>query len=251
MIVLNFHRIESPTGLEITRLSPARFRRVLDLVTQTGRVVGRARRDPLQVMPEVLFTFDDACASIGNEALPALRERGWNAIIFVISGAMGGSDDWDVRLLGRRRPVLTWEQARGWAEAGFTIGSHTCRHRDLTVLSPRALRAELHDSRAEIEDRCGAPVRQLAYPFGRHNERVRDAAREAGYDAAFAVNGPAGDRYAIPRVNVHTLMTMRELRRILISDAAPSWRTRLFASLSAGSATVGNWRCRRMAGAQI
>lgn len=242
MIVLNFHRVEAPTGFEINRVSPDRFERLLGVVGETGRVVGALHRGPLTIMPEVLFTFDDGFGSIVEHALPRLRSRRWGALVFLVSKYVGQNDDWDVHLLGRTRPMMTWRQAREWASAGFIFGSHTRTHRDLTALSDSALKEELVDSKREIEDQLGAAVSMLSYPFGRHDRRVRDAARAAGYEAAFAVNGPAGDRYAIPRVNVHALLTTGELRRILTRESAPSWRTRLFTSLSAGSATVRNWR---------
>lgn len=242
MIVFNFHRVERPTGLEINRIGPARFAHFLDVIGEGGLTVGRPGRDPLKVMPEVLITFDDGFSSINDHALPMLQERGWGAVIFLISGFVGGHDDWDVRLLGRRRPLLTWSQVRAWSDAGFVFGSHSRTHRDLTALKAALLESELRDSKREIEDATGREVTALSYPFGRHDERVRDAARDAGYDAAFTVTGRAGDRFALPRVNINSLMTLRELRSILITDPKPTWPTRLFSSLSAGSATVSNWR---------
>lgn len=242
MIVLNLHRVERPTGLEINRIGPDRFARFLDVVGESGLTIGKPGRDPLKVMPEVLITFDDGFASINDYALPMLQERGWGAVVFLISGFVGRNDDWDIRILGRRRPLLAWSQAKAWSDAGFVFGSHSRTHRDLTALTTASLKRELIDSKREIEDATGREVTTLSYPFGRHNGRVRDAARDAGYDAAFAVSGETGDRYAIPRVNIHTLMTTRELRKILMTEPTPSWPTRLFTSLSAGSATVGNWR---------
>lgn len=242
MITLNFHRIEPPSGLEINRINTSRFKRLLDVVDESGLLVGRPERDPLKIMPEVLITFDDGYASIVNGALPELRTRCWGAVIFLISGFVGRDDDWDVRILGRRRRMMNWVEAREWSDAGFVFGSHTRTHSDLSALSPSRLRSELVDSKQEIEDEIGRPVTLLSYPYGRHSRRVRDAVREAGYEGAFAVIGPDGDRFAIPRVNVHSLMTTGELERILAGDPAGSWRTRLFTSLSAGSAVVGNWR---------
>lgn len=242
MIVLNFHRIEGPTGLEINRVSPKRFGQLLDILEESGISVASPGRDPLKIMPEVLLTFDDGFESIARNALPQLVERGWGAVIFLISGSIGGEDNWDTRILGRSRPIMGSQQIREWSEAGFVFGSHTRSHRDLTALTTSRLDSELRESKCGIEDITGRAVSLLSYPFGRHNERVRDAARRAGYDAAFAVSGAAGDRYAIPRINVHALMTTGELQGILTDDPKPSWRTRLFSSLSAGSATVGNWK---------
>ena len=242
MIVLNFHRIESPTGLEINRVSPRRFATLLDVVGESGLSVGRLSHDPLKIMPEVLFTFDDGFSSTPQNALPLVHKRGWGAVVFLISGFVGRDDAWDVRVLGRRRPLMSWSQAKEWSEAGYVFGSHTRTHRDLTALSPARLREELVDSKDEIENSTGRNVTLFSYPFGRHDERVRDAVRAAGYEGAFAVSGAAGDRFAIPRANVHSLMTTGELRRILSMSPTPSWRSRLFSSLAAGSATVSNWR---------
>lgn len=242
MIVLNFHRVEPPTGLEINRVSRKRFGQLLETVEKTGLSVGRPGRDPMKVMPEALITFDDGFASIGDSALPQLQQRNWGAVMFLISGFIGRKDDWDVRVLGRSRPLMSWPQVRQWSDAGFVLGSHTRTHRDLTALAPLQLKQELTESKSKIEDAIGREVTLLSYPFGRHNARVRDAAREAGYDAAFAISGEPGDRFAIPRVNVHSLMTTSELRSVLLDNKLPSWRTRLFTSLSAGSATVNNWK---------
>ena len=228
MIVLNFHRIERATGLEITRLSPRRFVQILDEVASSG-------------IQDITLTFDDGYASIADNALPVLNNRGMSAIVFLITDAIGRDDSWDVRILGRGRPMMTWTQVREWSGAGFIFGSHTRSHRDLTALTPRRLREELVDSKDEIQNRIGSHVSFLSYPFGRHNKRVREAARLAGYEAAYAIAGIPGNPYAIPRVNAHGLMSLSELRHIL-RGSAPSWRTRMFASLSAGSATVGNWR---------
>jgi peptidoglycan/xylan/chitin deacetylase (PgdA/CDA1 family) len=148
--------------------------------------------------------------------------------------------------------MMTWDEARIWANHGIEFGSHSMTHPDLTTLSQRALKAELHDSRTMIEDELGRPVRYLSYPFGRHNARVRDAAREAGYLAAFGITPQAvdpHDRFAIGRLMVGSLTTMGEIRKALADPgnvsarSGPSaWRRRFLHSLNAGSATVAAWR---------
>jgi hypothetical protein len=55
-----------------------------------------------------------------------------------------------------------------------------------------------------LESLLGRPVPFLAYPFGRHDERVRRAARQAGYEHAFSLPDvpEAADPHALPRVGV-------------------------------------------------
>lgn len=254
MLVLNFHRVESFTGFEITRLSPARFRMLMDILADSRLRVAPLGAEPLASSSDVLITFDDGFASIAEHALPLVHERGWGAIVFLVADAVGTHDDWDVRLLGRRRPMMSWEEARRWSEVGIEFGSHSLTHADLTALSERRLLMELRESRMKIEDKLGQAVRHLSYPYGRHNARVRQMAQGAGYDAAFATDASIEDgvdRYAIPRVNVHNLMSTFQYRSLL-RVASPAqgrrdrWfgqgRSRLYTSLSAGSAVVGNWR---------
>lgn len=251
MLALGFHRVEGLTGLEITRLSPLRFSRILDLVEDSGEPV----LSPATAIggQGVLITFDDGFASVAENALPILAARGLSATVFLVAGQVGRTDQWDVRILGRRRPMMNWAQVRYWSDRGMTFGSHTLTHSDLTALSPLALREELVASKQNIEDRIGRPVTTLSYPFGRHSQRVRDAAMEAGYTSAFATFATrhTGSRFAVERVLVNSLMSLLELRSLLESYRREGvlneqwrghWRNRFFSSLSAGSATVSSWR---------
>lgn len=249
MLALGFHRIERFTGFEITRLSPTRFDRILTLIDGADtRVVCPGEEHG------VVLTFDDGLASVAETALPLLSKRGWPAMIFLVAGFVGETDSWDVRLLGRGRPMMSWGEVQQWSRAGVSFGSHTVTHADLTALSVRALREELRGSKAMIEDQTGVRVDWLSYPFGRHDERVREEAAEAGYAGAFGthVSGGGGqDRYARPRVLVNSLTSLLELRSLLRTSEQMAlahenwrghWRNRFLSSLSVGSATVSTWR---------
>jgi len=255
VLVLNFHRIEPPSGLEINRLGPARFRRVLDLIDRTGLGVAKTGTDSLAAGNEVLLTFDDGFASVARNALPELQYRRWGAIVFLIAASVGTTDDWEVRLIGRPRMMMDWDDICEWSKAGIEFGSHTMTHADLTSLTDRALRVELSESKAVLEGKLGRTVRYLSYPFGRHNVRVRDAARQAGYEAAFATGGTDWDRcdhWAIPRIGINALTSMFEIQSMLQAAADRGgaegetwrryWHGRVFEALNAGSAAVGNWR---------
>jgi hypothetical protein len=63
----------------------------------------------------------------------------------------------------------------------------------------------LGESKVELEDELGAPCRHLAYPYGEEDDRVREAARRAGYEAAFAVDPRRGrsDRFGVPRLAIY------------------------------------------------
>jgi len=156
-------------------------------------------------------TFDDAYRSL-VEALPFLSGLGVPATIFACTSYARDGRPFDVPEL--RDDAITdpeafatmdWAALRAAASGGIEIGSHTVSHPHLPQLSDAELDRELSESKAELEDELGAPCRLLAYPYGEEDDRVREAARRAGYDAAFAVDPgrERSDRFAVPRLAVY------------------------------------------------
>jgi peptidoglycan/xylan/chitin deacetylase (PgdA/CDA1 family) len=90
---------------------------------------------------------------------------------------------------------MTWDELRGLRDAGWEIGSHTRNHRDLVSLPDAEVMAELRESRQDCERELGQPCRLLAYPFSSYDRRVKEIAREAGYEAAVILD----NHVAIPR----------------------------------------------------
>ena len=92
-------------------------------------------------------------------------------------------------------------------DEGIEFGSHTYSHPNLAELDEELARTELVRSRAILEDRLGAPVTSLAYPFGKPGRHfTRDTVRlvrAAGYERAAAIISrrvrASDDVYAIPR----------------------------------------------------
>jgi peptidoglycan/xylan/chitin deacetylase (PgdA/CDA1 family) len=157
----------------------------------------------------VHITFDDAFRSVGN-ALPVLRELGLPSTIFPCSRYANDGGRLNIPQLSHRSDddeisTMDWTALRAIAEDGLVeIGSHGCGHVDLVQLSDAELRAELGDSKSEIEDHLGRSCATLAYPFGRQDARVRRAAATAGYAAAFGAPGVSDqvDPFRIPRTGI-------------------------------------------------
>jgi peptidoglycan/xylan/chitin deacetylase (PgdA/CDA1 family) len=147
------------------------------------------------------ITFDDGYVSVLEAALPELRRHGFTATMFVISGRLGGSNEWDE---GPRWPLMSAGQVGELAAAGMEIGSHSATHARLAGLGAGQLEAEVGDSKASLGQLVGAPVRGFAYPYGSMDAAARDAVRDAGYDYACAVRTPVTKLgfMALPRVYV-------------------------------------------------
>jgi peptidoglycan/xylan/chitin deacetylase (PgdA/CDA1 family) len=108
-----------------------------------------------------------------------------------------------------RLPMLRWEQLREMARAGIAVGSHTVSHPALASLADEEVFWELAESRRVLQDGVGAPVTEVAYPFGGEKEigpRAALLARKAGYDGACTMipgaNQTGGDRFALRRIAV-------------------------------------------------
>jgi len=71
------------------------------------------------------ITFDDGYTSVLEAALPELKRHGFTASVYVISGRLGGTNEWDE---GPAWPLLSASQVGELAAAGMEIGSHSASH---------------------------------------------------------------------------------------------------------------------------
>jgi peptidoglycan/xylan/chitin deacetylase (PgdA/CDA1 family) len=148
----------------------------------------------------VVLTFADNYLGFYQRALPILRARHIPAAQFVHTGFVGSR-------IGR--PKMNWKQLQELDREGLvTICSQTVTHpEDLRTLAETKLDQEIAGSKRELERRLGHPVRFLAYPNGKWDERSVAAARRAGYGMAFTEAVQPAERapnlLAVPRY-VHT-----------------------------------------------
>ena len=90
------------------------------------------------------------------------------------------------------RRFLDWKEAREMIAGGMAIGSHTHSHCVLSQLPPEGQREELSRSRNLLKEELGVETEVLAYPVGHRasfTAETQNAAREAGYRAAFSYYG--------------------------------------------------------------
>lgn len=158
---------------------------------------------PLPSRPVVL-AFDDGDLSHVTNVAPVLADAGWPGVLNL---AVNHLD---------RKGLPQWG-ARRLVEEGWEIGSHTVDHLDLTTLDDAALDDQLVRSRRAIRSRLGVDPRFFCYPAGRNDERVRAAARRAGYvGATTTVPGiarPTDDPFLLPRIRVGATTTPAALVR--------------------------------------
>jgi len=99
------------------------------------------------------------------------------------------------RLAGRStRRRLDGQGMAALVEAGFELGFHTAHHYLLTTLDDVRLDRELTDGREVLSEISGKPITTMAYPHGKADARVAEAARAAGFEVAFTGGSKRVDR---------------------------------------------------------
>jgi heparosan-N-sulfate-glucuronate 5-epimerase len=211
-LVLCYHAISHhwPSVLAIT---PERLRDQLEFLVRHGYrgatfsqiVSGEAPAKALAI------TFDDAFRSVFDHAFPVLSEFGLPGTVFVPTALVGlptsmswdGIDKWKGGSHEDELRCMTWDELRQLRDAGWEIASHTRSHAYLPKLGDAELHAELAESREDLGRELGAPCRALAYPYGAVDDRVANAAGNAGYEAAAALRPGAPDPLRWPRFGIY------------------------------------------------
>ncbi|WP_369383614.1 polysaccharide deacetylase family protein [Streptomyces sp. cg36] len=251
--MLLYHAVmaDPPAWIAEFTVAPGQFAAQLDAVVAAGRTpvtVGAladhfAGRAVLPARPVVL-TFDDGFADLPGPTADALAARGLCATAYLTTGALAPGG----RSLLPPAPMMTLDRAPALERYGIEIGGHTVSHPQLDTLAPRALRRELADSKAALEDVLGHRVAHLAYPHGYNSAAVRRAARAAGYETAVAVrhalSSRSDDAYRIARLIVRRGHTAADVEAWMAGTGA---RT---APYRDSAATVG-WRLYRRARAAV
>lgn len=223
LAVLTYHSLD--TSGSVVSVAPEAFAAQMSALAEAGfRGVSLGEaftyREERNAWPErsVVLTFDDGYANFYEAALPALARHGFTATVFVVSGHVGGRNDWEPPPAGLGlRPMLSWSQLAEMSSAGIEIGAHTRRHKDLRQLSTLEAQVEIGGSRVEIEDRLGRSVESFAYPFGYVSQASLEIVRKEFRAACTTVlrRAVAEPLHELPRVDMYYLRTPRQLLRML------------------------------------
>jgi peptidoglycan/xylan/chitin deacetylase (PgdA/CDA1 family) len=143
----------------------------------------------------LLITMDDGYKSVYEVAYPILKKYGFTATLFIYTNFVGVS-----------KLAITWDQLKEMKADGFSIGSHTIYHSDLTMPKDGETEAdwmarinrELHGSKKIIDKKLRQDTYLLAYPYGKYDQRSIKIAKEAGYKIAMSVQRGGNPFFANP-----------------------------------------------------
>jgi peptidoglycan/xylan/chitin deacetylase (PgdA/CDA1 family) len=152
------------------------------------------------------ITFDDGYRDNLYTAAPILYKYQIPFTVFVVTDPVKSGDPLFLAPADIRRLVDDYQA---------TIGSHGATHARLADCGKQRLKEELTASKKYLEDLLGREIDTISYPHGSVDQRVCDAAGEAGYrlgfTSYFGINSVDSDRLALARIpvlnpdNNHTL----------------------------------------------
>lgn len=211
--VILFHRVSDDTRDNLT-VGVEQFDRQMALLRQHCHPVSlqevlNSREIPPSDRPRVAVTFDDGYLDNYTNAAPILLRHGIPAAFFVSTGIVNSDQPFphDVRRGNAHIPTMTWNQIREMHDWGFAIGSHSVSHIDCAAESIDRVRAELMQSKLDLERELGVKSPVFAYPYGglQHMTPARlEMIKSAGFSGCLSAYGGT---------NIHAVDPFNVLRR--------------------------------------
>jgi peptidoglycan/xylan/chitin deacetylase (PgdA/CDA1 family) len=163
----------------------------------------------------VVLTFDDGYKTFREYASPILKELGFTATLFVYTDYVGAG-----------RNALGWSDLRELQQEGFEVHAHSKTHGDLRRAAgesdadyARRLQAELAEPLAHFRRHLGRGSEILAFPYGKWDPDVIEAAKRHGYVAGFSVRRQGNPSFVPPlaahRSQVYSEMSLEDFARNL------------------------------------
>lgn len=195
VVVLCYHRFEEKGGREMVS-TPAEFEAQLQALKDNDITVismddflAWRRGEKSIPAKSAVITLDDGWLTGYTTAWPLLKKFNYPFTMFIYTDYVKGG----AKAGGQS---MSWDQLAEMRDAGVDIASHTVSHTGLNAKKGRTdeeyrewLKSEIAGSKQIIEEKLGIKVKTIAYPYGLHNDTVREVVKESGYEGGFTVYG--------------------------------------------------------------
>ena len=156
----------------------------------------------------ICLTFDDGYENFATQAVQILRRYGQTATVFLVSGLLGKTNEWDTEIGDKPEQLMCEETIIELDALGFEFGSHSVTHARLTNVNQNIAEYEIRESKRSLTELLSKEVETFCYPYGSHNENVRRLVHDAGYKLACSVekgwNHETTDLFRLKRINVRS-----------------------------------------------
>ncbi len=187
--ILCYHQIRDRTGDDSASarayiIPPATFTAQLDTLRDNGfttvtpdQLMANLSFGTALPAKPVMLTYDDSDLDGFTVGAPAMAERGFTGTYFAMTVVLG------------KKHYMSSDQLRQLEAAGNTVGAHTWDHHRVDRYAGDDWRVQLDEPGAELAEVLGHPVSYFAYPYGAWNPVALPHVLEAGYTAAFQLDG--------------------------------------------------------------
>uniref|UniRef100_A0A7C4TJ10 Polysaccharide deacetylase family protein n=1 Tax=candidate division WWE3 bacterium TaxID=2053526 RepID=A0A7C4TJ10_UNCKA len=214
VVVLCYHSISNDKSLFSIDLQ--NFKKQIEILKKAGfefitakQLEGFLYENKDLPSKSVLITFDDGYSDM-IDVKNFLVEEGIKPILFVLSDTR----NLDRGMLGNSKKLLEENQILELAQAGWDIGSHGAKHRDLTTLAQNSLTEEVQDSKTRLEAITKTQIRYFSYPKGRYDKETLDLVKNSQYKLAFSMDDTLitgkTSKFAVPRIGIDQSHTLEE-----------------------------------------
>ncbi len=213
--VLLYHKIDVPPRDALVRggyTPPRRFASQMRYLKKQGFVFYTASelieyyKERGSLPPRgIALTFDDGWRDNYTYAFPVLRALDIKATIFVVPSCIGQTSIKAQAKGEAGRAHLSREEIIEMSRGGIEFGSHSLNHTLLHEITLPEIKAEVEESKSQIENMVQRPCGVFAYPAGYFSDVAKRVVADAGHIAAFStIYGPNDqlDLYALNRMEI-------------------------------------------------
>jgi peptidoglycan/xylan/chitin deacetylase (PgdA/CDA1 family) len=167
-----------------------RFAQQMDDLIRWTIPVKTSFNEPMQNgVDYAAVTFDDGFVNVIDNALPELIQRKIPSTLFVTTGYLGKSPQWDIEPNNpdHKEICMTISHLKELHSSLVSIGSHTVTHPKLTLIDERMAFDELSISKEQLETILVRNVDLLSFPHGAYNDKIVELSLRAGYKRVFTI----------------------------------------------------------------
>lgn len=221
--ILCYHNL-NPVRPGSMNMTPKRFESQIQWLKDNGYTI-----IPLKVAVEylqgkrsslpkksIVVTADDGWQSVYTYMYPIIKKLNVPVTLFIYPQTISSGKN-----------AMSWEQLRELQQTGlFDIQSHTYDHPNFKQTKKR-MSAERYEkyvdnqlikSKSILEEKLGAPITLLAWPFGIYDVYLEQRAAKAGYAMAFSIDYRSANKnykpMAQPRFMIIDAQTMQTFTSI-------------------------------------
>ena len=214
--ILCYHSISNDqTIIDVTRrnfIEQLSYLMSIYEIVPLDKIVDYAQGKIELYRPSVAITFDDGYKDLYDNVLPTFRKFHIPAAVFTVAEQSNIQRD----EIENQKPLLSFDQMKALLKNGWTIGSHTKTHANLTTLPRYKCEDEIIGSKLILEDALNCRVDYFAFPKGLYDDSSIKICEQAGYKAAFSAEPDAikvnGDKFKLPRISIDRTHTLLEFQ---------------------------------------